>query len=633
MDEIRAIKDPQKEKRLIQGRIIFLLIVVACLFAILFARYYHLQVTQHEQFATLADENRVHVRSVPPNRGLIFDRNGVLLAENKPSHTLMIIRERVNDMDALVTAIDQLLSLTGGEKERYQESLDQYRRPYEGVPLRFQLTEEELAILAANQHRLVGIEIETELIRHYPSAELLAHSVGYVGRINDREEALLDEVDYAGTHVIGKVGLEKQYEDLLHGEVGYEYVETDARGRVLRVLEREPPKSGVNLELYLDTRLQNKLHEALAGERAAAVMVEVKTGGVLAMVSTPSYDPNLFVTGISSSNYNGYLTDLDRPLFNRVVQGQYPPGSTVKPAYGVAALASNTITTAFEVFDPGFFRLPGNTHQYRDWKRTGHGNTDLRKAIQESCDTFFYDVGVRMGIETIGDYGTQMGIGVLTGIDLPSERQGVMPSNTWKYGTQGESWYPGDTVNTSIGQGFMLMTPLQMAQMTAIIARRGEVIPLQLVKKLGDEDQIPQIAAYMDVEESVWDYVFDAMQSVVHEPSGTANKIGVDVGYTIAGKTGTAQVVGIPQGEEYDAAELEKRQWDHALFVAFAPVENPQVAIGIIVENGEHGSSTAAPIARTIFDEYFSLQEQEGDVDEEPSSTGSLIANLLSEYD
>ena len=428
MSELQTLVDPAIQRRLVQGRIIILAVVLFALVAVLLLRYHSLQINQHEKFASLADENRVYLRSVPPTRGLIFDRNGVILAENRPSYSLLIVPERTDDIDALIEKIDPLLGLKDSERARFETQRQQYRRAYEGIPLRLQLTEEEVAILAVNQYHLPGIEVAIRLVRHYPFKEKFAHSVGYLGRINHREQAVLDADLYAGTQVIGKIGIEKQYEQLLLGRVGHEYVETDARGNVLRVLEREDAIAGSDLHLGLDSRLQLKLYQLLDGYRASAVVLDIDTGAVLAMVSTPSYDPNLFVSGISHADYNALLNDINRPLYDRSLLGQYPPGSTVKPLFALAGLDAEVITSDWQILDRGVFQLNNKERIYRDWKRQGHGIVDMRTAIEQSCDIYFYELGYKAGIDVLSKYGELFGLGHKTGIDMPSEMSGVMPS-------------------------------------------------------------------------------------------------------------------------------------------------------------------------------------------------------------
>lgn len=626
MREDRAIKNTRWEARLYAMRISFSVAVLLVMMGALTWRYYDLQINRHDEFTTLAENNRIHVRAVAPPRGLIFDRNGVLLADNRPAFTLSVVIERSADTDELLATLDQLIELEEEEIERFKKFAEQ-RRPYESVPLRYKLNEREQSILAVNQHRLDGIEVSAELVRDYPLGALLSHVVGYTGRINQKEVELLDPKRYRGVHSTGKIGLEKYYENELLGKVGYERVETNARGRVMRVLERIDPVPGETLRLFLDSRLQDIAVQSLGEERGAVVAIETATGGVLALVSNPSFDPNLFVTGISHADYGALRDSPDRPLFDRALTGRYPPGSTVKPFFGLAALDSKVISPEYSVYDPGFFRLENRKHKYRDWKRGGHGSrVDIYQAIEQSCDTFFYTVGFKMGIDKLHRYGSMFGFGRATGIDLPGEAKGLMPSQEWKRGDRGESWYPGDTINVSIGQGFMLATPLQLAAATTHLANRGLVRTPTLVMSRGDsngngngdaggKDKNPSESPGADkagkqsisTEPAYWDLITRAMIGVVHNPRGTASRAVSNLDYKMAGKTGTAQVVGIKQNERYDASKIAKLQLDHALFIAFAPADKPRVAVAVIVENGEHGSSTAAPIARKVIDTFFEL--------------------------
>ncbi len=610
MNDDHALKNPILESRLFVFRLFFAVLVVGLMAGVLLWRYYHLQVIRHEGLVTLSDRNRVLVEPVPPTRGLIFDRNGVLLADNRPSFNLSIVVERAGDLDVLMEELNSLIGVSDSEKARFSKQLDRHRRPYEPVPLRLDLSEREQGVLAVNEYHLPGVKVTVQSLRNYPFGQELAHVLGYVGRINDTEIQALNSVRYSGTIVMGKTGIEKYYENELLGEVGYQTVETNARGRVMQQLERTDPVPGKDLQLYLDSRLQHEAYEALAGQRGAVVAIEIATGGVLAMASGPTFDPNEFVTGISFDHYDALLNSPDRPLFDRVLQGQYPPGSTVKPLYGLAALESGTIGTAHRIYDPGFYQLKNKEHKYRDWKKGGHGSKIyLRDAIVQSCDTFFYDAGVKMTIDTLSLYGSRFGFGQKTGIDMPTERAGIMPSRAWKRGARGLAWYPGDTVNTSIGQGFTLVTPMQLAVATARMASRGEMRSPQLVRK---QHAVPPPAGKIQASESNWNYIHQAMQDVVHNRRGTAQGINRGLKYHIAGKTGTAQVVGIKQDEEYDAETVAMRNRDHALFIAFAPVENPRIAVSVIVENGEHGSSTAAPVARKLIDAFMAYYPEQG---------------------
>ncbi|OUS02282.1 penicillin-binding protein 2 [Gammaproteobacteria bacterium 54_18_T64] len=606
MADFSTLKNPQWESRLYVARASFMLLVVALMLSILLWRYHDLQINRHQDFATLADNNRIHVRALPPARGLIYDRNGVLLADNRPGFTLSIVAERTKNLEQLLADVGELLAFKDSELARF-DKLVKRRRPYESVPLRFNLSEAEQALIAVNEHRLPGVEVSAQLIRDYPLGAELAHVVGYVGRINERELKRFDPKRYKGSHMTGKTGLEKYYEDQLLGEVGYEHVETNARGRVMRVLERTDPVPGADLQLFLDSRLQKIAITALGEERGAVVALDTASGGVLALASTPSFDPNLFVTGISTKAYKALTGSLAQPLFDRALRGQYPPGSTVKPVFGLAALDSGAVTMGYRIYDPGYYQLEGDKHKYRDWKRGGHGSKiSLYDAIVQSCDIFFYDIGFRSGIDVLHDYGLRFGYGDQTGIDLPAEARGIMPSRDWKQGARGRVWYPGDTVNVSIGQGFMLATPLQMAVAVSRLATRGEVSQPKLVSHVGNELLTPvSESASIEIPARYWDLVLDAMAGVVRDVRGTARRAIGKIDYTMAGKTGTAQVVGIKQDEKYDASKLAKLQLDHALFIAYAPIEKPRIAVAVIVENGEHGSSTAAPVARAVIDAYL----------------------------
>ncbi len=603
-----AFSDPARERQIFVGRVLLASLLMLAFTAILIARYFDLQINQHQDFVTQSDNNRVHMRPNPPARGVIYDRNGEMLADNQSVSNLTIIRERSNDLEKLIENIGTLVPLSESDVTRFYKRLKR-RRPFEQTPIKFNLSEEEQAILAVNEHRLDGVKVSARLSRFYPKRDLFAHVVGYVGRINEREISLIDPIQYSGTDSIGKVGLEKFYENSLLGSVGSEHVETNARGRVMRVLNKVDPDSGSDLVLHVDSNLQQIAFDAFAGERGALVAMDVKTGGVLAMVSAPSYDANLFVSGISQKNYSELLNSADNPMFNRAIQGQYPPGSTVKPLFGLIALDNKTVSPSTRIEDPGFFFMEGIERPWRDHnsERGGHGKgVDLAKAIIESCDVFFYKMGIKTGINILSSNSSAFGLGAKTGIDLPGEATGIMPSRTWKKESRNASWFNGDTINMSIGQGFMLSTPLQLAVMTARIASKGKIIEPRLVKSVGGIDLVPaKTKQIKEIDPKYWDYIHDSMKGVVHSVRGTATSINRGLTYTMAGKTGTAQVVSISADEDYDKSKLNKRQWDHALFIAFAPFDDPQIAIGLIVENGEHGSSTAAPIARSVIDAYL----------------------------
>lgn len=620
MSRYERLKDPARESRTFFARAIVAFVLVLMLLGVLAGRLYYLQVLQHDRYSALSDKNRVQLQPVAPTRGLIYDTNGVLLADNRPSYSVTILKEEVGkQLDPTLAELRKIIDISDREIERFKKRLKQRRRPYETVPVRFRLTEDEIAKLAVNYHRLPGVQVEANLIRYYPYGKSLVHALGYVGRINERELKRLDPEDYAGTHYIGKLGIEKYYEDVLHGSVGMQEVETNARGRVMRVLEREDPVPGKDIQLHIDLRLQQIAEKLVEGEKASIVAIDPNTGGIKALVSNPGYDPNLFVTGISTKDYSALRDSDELPLFNRAIRGGYPPGSTVKPIIALAAVDSGTISPNYTIWDPGFFTITKGGRRYRDWKRGGHGKVDMKLAIAQSCDTWFYDVGYRMGVDPMSSYLGKFGFGQVTSLDLPEAIPAILPSRAWKKRTRKLPWYPGDSINLSIGQGFLVATPLQLATSAAVLANRGKWVRPRMIKgirELDDErqpylhlpDELKPAPIISDVEvkdSDYWDMIVEDMVAVVHGPTGTAKKIGFDAQYTIAGKTGTAQVVGIKQDEEYDADKLDKRFHDHALFIAFAPAEKPEIALAVIVENGGGGSSTAAPLARKVMDAYL----------------------------
>lgn len=600
------LKDHNIDARIVQRRLVLAAVFVVALVGALVARMYYLQVTQYEHHSTLSENNRVHVQPIPPTRGRIYDRNGVVLAENRPSYSLTITRDRVEDLPATFELLRSLLALSEEDLAQAERRLSQARRPFESVPVMFELTQEQIARIAINQFRLPGVEVQASFVRYYPYADHFAHALGYVGRINEQELKSIDPVAYAGTHYIGKTGIERFYEQLLHGTVGYEEVETNARGRVLRVLKRTEPISGSDLTLELDAELQAVAEEALGDRRGAVVAIDPNTGGVLAFVSKPGFDPNLFVTGISYADYGALRDSLDQPLFNRVLRGQYPPGSTIKPIVALAGLDAGVVTRTSRVYDPGFYQLPNVSHKYRNWNRAGDGWVDMPYAIARSNDTYFYDLAHKLGIDRLHDFMSQFGIGQRVSIDMYEEAAGLMPSRDWKRGRYRQPWYPGETLIAGIGQGYMLATPLQLAQSTALIASRGVWHRPRLLKEaeglLPDEsDTPPDIQIRND---SDWDFITQAMQDVMQSPHGTARAAAAGAPYNMAGKSGTAQVVAIAQGERYDSAALRERHRDHALFVGFAPTEKPMIAVAALVENGESGGRVAGPVVRAVFDAW-----------------------------
>ena len=607
MSQPIRLKDHEKDARLVRSRVVVGAIVVVALICALIVRLYYLQVVQYEYHSTLSENNRVHVRPLPPPRGLIFDRNGVVIADNRPSFSLTMTRERSKGWQQELDVVVEILELTPEDRALFEKRMKQGRRPFEAVPILFELNEEQIARIAVNQFRLPGVEVVAQLVRHYPQGAHFAHSVGYMGRINEKELKTLDPVNYSGTHHIGKTGIERFYEAELHGQVGYEEVETNARGRVLRVLKRTDPIPGKDIVLSLDIKLQEAAEEALAGRRGAVVALNPLTGEVLAMVSQPSFDPNLFVTGISFKAYAELRDSIDRPLFNRILRGLYPPGSTIKPAVAIAGLDSGVISGATRVYDPGYYQLPNYDHKYRNWNRSGDGYVDLDTAIMRSNDTYFYDLAHKLGIDRLSSYMNQFGIGRKVSLDMFEESAGLMPSREWKRATRRQAWFPGETLILGIGQGYMQSTPLQLAQATALIASKGKWIRPHLAKTIEgvppvDPDPVPDIVLR---DPSNWAKVNHGMQQVVHGARGTARVAGVGAQYLIAGKSGTAQVVAIKQGEKYDRSKVQERHRDHALFVGFAPANNPQITVSVMIENGEAGSRVASPVVRKVMDAWL----------------------------
>ena len=605
------LKDPQLESRIYGARTVIAICIVVVLLGIVLARYYTLQITEYETYSTESERNRVQLQPLPPKRGLIYDRNGELLADNRPTYILSVVRERVEDLEATVAELQALLPVSERDLEIFRKKLKR-SRPYDSVPLRLRLTEEERARLAVNRHRLPGVVVEAQLMRHYPHGDLFSHAVGYVSRINEQEVLELDETNYRGTLHVGKVGVEKFYEDTLHGEVGYQNVESNAHGRVLRVLERYAPKPGKDLKLHLDSRVQRAAIDALGDRRGAVVAIDPLTGGVLALVSTPGFDTNLFVNGISTANYSALRDSPDVPLYNRAVQGTYPPGSTIKPFMAMAGLASGLVTPASTVPDPGWYKLPGDSRKYRDWilriRGTGHApHVAMKMAIAESCDVYFYDLARRLTIDGMHEYLYPFGFGRRTGIDTTNERNGILPSTQWKRGALGVAWYPGETISAGIGQGYMLASPLQLAVATSVMASKGKRIVPRLVMSVdGEPLVIPDHEPLLAPPEN-WDVVYDGMREVVHGTRGTAKALAAGIEYEMAGKTGTAQVIGIAQNAVYNEDEVDERHRHHGLFIAFAPLEAPTIAVAIIVENGG-GSSAASPIARAVIDTWLDVE-------------------------
>ena len=606
-----ALKDPAREQSLLRPRIVVAasLMVVAVL--VVLVRIGNLQIAQYEDFKTRSHENRVKIVPVPPTRGLIRDRNGVLLAHNTPTHSLEAIPESIADLESTLTGLRDVVGLTNDEIGAFRLALARQRR-FDSIPLRSRLTDAEVARFAVNRHRFPGVDVQARLTREYPLGSLGVHALGYVGRISEAELGRLHETNYLGSTHTGKTGVERAYETILHGEVGYRQVETNAAGRVLRVLERTDPVPGRNIRLTIDISLQATAEAALEGQRGAIVAVEPTTGEILVLVSMPGYDPNLFVHGIGVATYRALSSSADRPLFNRAVAGRYPPGSTVKPFFGLAALELRTELGQRQIQCGGYFQLKGHSHRYRDWKRGGHGKVGLTRAIVESCDVYFYALALELGIDRMHAFMTRFGFGVRTGVDLRGESSGLMPSRAWKRATREQAWFPGETLIAGIGQGFMLATPLQLAYATAILAKRGQRVKPHVAqsvenpKTAEEQSLVAEALPPVEIENpSRWNTIVDAMIQVVHGARGTARHIGQGAGTKIAGKTGTSQVYTVGQEERYKRESVKDELRDHGLFVAFAPPEDPKIALAIVVEHGGSGSRSAAPIARRIVDAYL----------------------------
>jgi penicillin-binding protein 2 len=597
-----------REKHLIQNRVMVAAIGGACLLILLVIRLIWLQLIETERFQTASEANRLQTLPVSPARGLIVDRNGLILAENRPNLQLLLVPEEVDDIDLMVSEVRSRIEFTDGDAERFAKNLRSRRRPRDPVVVKDDLSETEAALIAVDLFQFPGLQIEARPTRFYPYGGLTAHSLGYVGRLSLNELQAIEESRYAGTETIGKSGVEKAYEDALLGQVGVERVETSARGQIMRSVDRDDPVPGADIPLHLDIGLTAKLYEALGDRRGAIVAMDPKTGGVLGLASAPTYDANAFIGGISQAEYAALQVNQDTPLFNRALRGQYPPGSTIKPMLGLVGLHYGAVTWEKEISDRGFFQLSGDDHKYRDWKKWGHGRVNIEKAVIESCDTYFYEMAVRLGIDQMSEGMQWFGFGRRQGRDIQGDLPGILPSREWKRQARNQSWYLGETVISGIGQGFWVTTPLQLAAATTAMARRGNFIePHFSVLEDVDAGAPVPLGDSMD-----WERMIDAMEDVLHGERGTARGAARGLNYRIAGKTGTVQVVGIAQEEEYKAEEIEERLRDHALFVGFAPADSPSIVLALVIENGGSGGTTAAPVARQIFD-YWVLERNEGE--------------------
>ena len=624
------IKDHHTESRLFAARVVLCAVIGVILLGIVVARLVQLQIYDHEIFAAKSQGNRVRIEAVPPTRGLIFDRRGRVLAENLPAYQLELIPEQVPDLQDTLARLARIGLIKAEDIPRFN-GLSESGPRFKPITLRFRLSEDEIANFAVQRPRFPGVDLQPRLVRHYPDGELIAHAIGYVGALSTADLERLDEAAYAATSHTGKTGVEHYNEELLHGTVGFRQVVTNALGRRVPAETREfsdtlpvneSPSPGANLYLSLDLDLQRIAANALEGRRGAIVAIDPGNGEILAFVSAPSFDPNAFATGMSPSEYNTLQNNEDRPLFNRAVRGTYPPGSTIKPMLSLAALEVGATNLTRRSVCIGWYSLPGSTHRYRDWKPQGHGEVDLHDAISQSCDVYFYEISRDIGIDTMQQYLDQFGLGHATGLDMVGESNGLVPSRAWKrtaFSQRADQvWFPGETIIASIGQGYMLATPLQLANATAALATRGKRFKPHLVAAFEDpisgERTIvtPERLPSVQIDnEFYWDNVITAMHDVMQSPTGTARAAGQGAPYEMAGKSGTAQVFTVAQEDEYDENEIEERLRDHALFISFAPLENPRIAVAIVIENGSSGSRVAAPMARAIMDEYLQMGDDD----------------------
>ena len=614
------LKNLQLELEQFHGRLKWAAAFAALLALALLGRLFFMQVMRYDHYLVLAEANRITLVPTPPARGLIFDRKGAVLAENYSAYTVELTVSKVGDLEKALAEIGKLITITPKDIRRFRKLLDESRQ-FETIPLKNRLSDEEVAVLAANHYRLPGVEVKARLFRNYPAGDGLAHVIGYIGRINDRDlQALKDSgrlANYRGSAHIGKLGLEQSYEALLHGRTGFDQMETDASGRAVRLLARVPPVPGHDLTLNLDSELQAVAEQAFGAFRGALVALDPNTGGVLAMVSKPGFDANVFVDGLDPLSWKALNDSPDRPMVDRALNGIYPPGSTIKPFMAMAALEMGVRKPTDTIFDPGYYSIPGSSHRYRDWRKEGHGVVDMHKSIVQSCDSYYYRLAVDMGIDRIHDFLSRFGFGAKTGIDVEGESGGLLPSREWKQRRWQKPWFIGETVIAGIGQGYELVTPLQLAAAVSMLANGGTYYQPQLVRAVRDaqtrqETVIPpKVLRQGNFKPEHLQEIRSAMVDVL-KPGGTAVTAGAGAEYQIAGKTGTAQVFSMRQNERYDARRVSQRLRDHALFVAYAPADKPRIALAVLVENGGHGGTTAAPIARKVLDYYLLGRKPQG---------------------
>lgn len=608
MSRIYSVKDNTVENRLFLNRLVVSFIVISLLTSGLVVRLVYLQIVGHEHYASMAKSNSVKIVPLVPTRGIIYDRNGKILAENTPSYSLELIPEQIPDFDETLQKLQTLLAIPDEKIELYQKQRKRQKR-FVSTPLLLNMSDEELAKFAVVRPYFPGVDIHTQLVRHYPYSDLTSHVIGYVGRINEAELKELPASEYRGSTHIGKLGIESSYETLLHGKTGYAEIETNVQARSLNTLHETDPVPGANLYLTLDIDLQKTAYDALESYNGAVVAIEIKTGGVLVFASRPGFDPNPFVVGISNEAYQELQASDDQPLYNRALRGLYPPGSTIKPFIALAGLEYNAVNAQQKLFCPGYYQLPGVSHKYRDWRKGGHGSVNMNEAITQSCDVYFYRLAGTLGIDHIHEFLQKFGFGEKSEIDLVGEKAGLLPSREWKREQKNRAWYPGETLITGIGQGYLQVTPLQLTRATATLANKGNIVTPFLVDKIvtphatkpGPETH----KGVIPLKYTNMDSIFEGMINVVHGGRGTAKSIGRNISYQIAGKTGTAQVFNIKQNAKYNENDIDFKLRDHALFIAFAPADDPKIAVAVIAENGGHGGSVAAPIAAKVIKQFL----------------------------
>jgi len=612
MSRIYTIKNKLVESRLFLNRIISAFILILLLTSGLIVRLVYLQIVGHEHYATLAKDNSIKIEPLVPTRGIIYDRHGKVLADNTQSFSLELIPEQIGDLNDTLLRLQKLLNISDEKIDQYQKQRKRQKR-FVSTPLLISMTDEELAKFAVVRPYFPGVDIQARLVRHYPYAELASHVVGYVGRINEAEMKSLPIAEYRGSTHVGKIGIENTYEAELHGKTGYAEIETNVQARAINTVNSVPPTPGENLYLTLDIDLQKTAYDALDGFNGAVVAIDIKTGGVLVFASRPGFDPNPFVIGIANDAYQALQSSENQPLYNRALRGLYPPGSTIKPFIGLAGLEYNAINAEHKLFCPGYYQLPNVSHHYRDWKKGGHGSVNMTEAITQSCDVYFYSLASMLGIDRMHDFLQHFGFGEKTGIDLSGEKPGLMPSREWKRSQRNQSWYPGETLITGIGQGYLQVTPIQLAKATATLANKGNVVMPFLVKNTVSPDPAEPEAenppSNITLKPENINSITAAMVNVIHDPHGTAKGISKNITYQIAGKTGTAQVFNIKQDAKYNENDIDFKLRDHALFISFAPADDPKIAVAVIVENGGHGGSVAAPIAGQVIKQFLGEQQ------------------------